>query len=182
MSLDRPRRYNLRRVVSQARRLVEDEIAKRLAYYGLRADGTTLPLGRLPHLTAEERNVRARPEAAVRKEQSDRLDRAEATARYIRNVGFTYVNRFAALRAMEVRGFLSKETLVRRPEYGGRKPRERRPDPPSRCKATRRNSRPLTWERFRWWPAANHSRLVPPQHGRKGGSCRLHYSTGARRG
>jgi len=125
MSLDRPRRYNLRRVVSEARRLIEDEIAKRLAYYGLRADGTSLSPDRLPHLTTDDREVRARIEAAIRKEQSDRLDRAEATARYIRSVGFTYVNRFAALRAMEVRGFLRVETLVRRAEYGGRSLRER---------------------------------------------------------
>jgi len=123
--MDRPRRYNLRRVVGEARRLIEDEATKRLAYYGIRADGTTLSPDRLPHLTVEDRDIRTRLEVAIRKEQSDRLDRSEATARYIRNVGFTYVNRFAALRAMEVRGFLSKETLVRRPEYGGRSLRER---------------------------------------------------------
>jgi hypothetical protein len=125
MPLDRPRRYNLRRVVTEARRLIEDEIARRLAYYGLRADGTALPLSRLSHLGAEERAIRARLEAAIGKEQSDRLDRAEATTRYVRNAGYTFVNRLAALRAMEVRGFLRVETLVRRPEYGGRSLRER---------------------------------------------------------
>jgi len=122
--MDRPRRYNVRRVVNEARRLLEDEITKRVLYYGIRADGTTLDPAKLPHLTPADLETRRRLDQAIEKEMVGGLSRRQAVARYIRHVGFTYLNRFAALRAMEVRGFI-RETVIPRARYGGRSLRER---------------------------------------------------------
>jgi len=123
--LDRERRNNLRRVIHECRKLLEDEIVRRLAYYGIMADGQFLDLAKLPHLTAQEWETRRRLEQAIEKEALGKLTRSEAVKRYIHHVGFTYLNRFAALRAMEVRGLIKKETIIRRDKYGGRSLRER---------------------------------------------------------
>jgi hypothetical protein len=123
--LDKERRNNLRKVIHECRKLLEDEITKRLAYYGIMADGQFLDLAKLPHLTDQEWETRRRLEQAIEKEALGKLTKSEAVKRYIHHVGFTYLNRFAALRAMEVRGLLKKETIIRRDEYGGRSLRER---------------------------------------------------------
>jgi len=123
--LEKERRSNLRRVIHGCRKLLEDEISKRLAYYGVMADGSFLDLAKLPHLTSEGWRTRQRIEQAIEKEMLGKLTKDEAVKRYIHHVGFTYLNRFAALRAMEVRGLLKKETIVRRGKYGGRSLRQR---------------------------------------------------------
>jgi len=123
--LEKARRNNLRRVIHECRKLLEDEISKRLAYYGVMADGSFLDLAKLPHLTSEGWSTRQRIEQAIEKEMLGKLTKSEAVKRYVHHVGFTYLNRFAALRAMEVRGLVKKETIVRRDEYGGRSLRER---------------------------------------------------------
>ena len=118
--MDRERRNNLRKVIHECRKLLEDEMARRLAYYGIMADGKFLDLAKLPHLTDQEWETRRRLEQAIEKEALGKLTKSEAVKRYIHHVGFTYLNRFAALRAMEVRGLIEKETIIRRDEYGGR--------------------------------------------------------------
>lgn len=123
--MDRERRNNLRKVIHECRKLLEDEIAKRLAYYGIMADGQFLDLAMLPHLTDHEWETRRRLEQAIEKEALGKLTKSEAVKRYIHHVGFTYLNRFATLRAMEVRGLIKKETIIHRDEYGGRSLRER---------------------------------------------------------
>jgi hypothetical protein len=123
--LEKERRNNLRRVIHECRKLLEEEIAKRLAYYGTMADGQFLDLAKLPHLTDKEWEIRHRLEQAIEKEALGKLTKSEAVKRYSHHVGFTYLNRFAALRAMEVRGLLKKETIIRRNKYGGRSLRER---------------------------------------------------------
>lgn len=123
--MDRERRNNLRKVIHECRKLLEDEITKRLAYYGIMADGQFLDLAKLPHLTDQEWKIRCRLEQAIEKEALGKLTKSEAVKRYIHHVGFTYLNRFAALRAMEVRELLKKETIIRRDKYGGRSLRER---------------------------------------------------------
>jgi SAM-dependent methyltransferase len=123
--LEKERRSNLRRVIHGCRKLLEDEISKRLAYYGVMADGSFLDLAKIPHLTSEGWRTRQRIEQAIEKEMLGKLTKGEAVKRYIHHVAFTYLNRFAALRAMEVRGLLKKETIIRRDDYGGRSPRER---------------------------------------------------------
>jgi len=123
--LEKERRNNLRRVIHECRKLLEDEISKRLAYYGVMADGSFLDLAKLPHLTSEDWRTRQRIEQAIEKEMLGKLTKGEAVKRYINHVAFTYLNRLAALRAMEVRDLLKKQTIIRRDEYGGRSLRER---------------------------------------------------------
>jgi hypothetical protein len=124
--MDRERRYNLRRVVDECRKILEGDIAKRIAYYGILADGNSLDPSKLSHLKkAEDLAVRRRLDQAIEKEIIGGLSYKEAVARYIRHVGFTYLNRFAALRAMEVRDLI-EETIIRKADLGGRSLRERK--------------------------------------------------------
>ncbi|MEM5866746.1 MAG: BREX-1 system adenine-specific DNA-methyltransferase PglX [Candidatus Aenigmatarchaeota archaeon] len=122
--MDKERRNNLRRVINQCRKILEEDIEKRLAYFGIMADGTFLDLARLEHLSAEEIEIRKKIESAIEKEQVGGLDKKQAIQRYIRHTSFTFLNRIAALRAMEVRNLI-KETIIQRSEYGGRSLRER---------------------------------------------------------
>jgi hypothetical protein len=122
--LDRERRNNLRRAINQCRKTLEADIEKRLIYYGMMTDGTFLGLDELKHLKNEDVEARKRVELAIEKELVGKLSRREAIIRYIRHTAFTFLNRIAALRAMEVRGLI-KETIVQRSEYGGRSLRER---------------------------------------------------------
>ena len=122
--MDKERRNNLRRVINQCRKILEEDVERRLAYYGIMADGTFLESDKLEHLNAEEIEVRKKIELAIQKELVGGLDKKEAVHRYIRHTAFTFLNRIAALRAMEVRGLI-KETIIQRSEYGGRSLRER---------------------------------------------------------
>jgi hypothetical protein len=122
--LDKERRNNLRRVINQCRKILEADIEKRLIYYGIMADGAFLDLDELKHLKDEEIETRKRIELAIEKELVGRLSKQQAIERYIRHTAFTFLNRIAALRAMEVRS-LVKETVIQRSEYGGRSLRER---------------------------------------------------------
>jgi len=103
---------------------LEENIEKRLLYFGIRGDGSSLEPAKLSHLTSEDLEVRRRLDEAIEKEMGGRLSRKEAVARYVRHVGFTFLNRLAAIRAMEVRGFI-KETIIRKDKYKGRSLRER---------------------------------------------------------
>jgi len=122
--LDKERRNNLRRVINQCRKILEADIEKRLIYYGIMADGTFLDLDELKHLKDEDIETRKRIELAIEKELVGRVSKQQAIERYIRHTAFTFLNRIAALRAMEVRS-LVKETVIQRSEYGGRSLRER---------------------------------------------------------
>lgn len=123
-TIDRNRRNKLRRVVNKCKKLLEAEIARRLRFYGIEEDGTFLAQHKLPHLTGENLEIRKKIEEAIEKEKAGGLTIERAVRRYIHHVSFTYLNRLAALRAMEVRKLIT-ETIIRRPEYGGRSLRER---------------------------------------------------------
>ena len=122
--MDKERRNNLRRVINRCRNILEEDLEKRLIYYGIMVDGTFLELAQLEHLNANDVAIRNKIELAIEKEMVGGLDKKQATQRYIRHTAFTFLNRIAALRAMEVRGLI-KETVIQRSEYGGRSFRER---------------------------------------------------------
>lgn len=104
---------------------MELEIGKRLRFYGIDEDGTLLSPSQLPHLTWEDLQTRKKLEEAIEKEKTGGLTTKGAIKRYIEHVSFTYLNRLAALRAMEVRNLID-ETIIRRSDFGGRSLRERR--------------------------------------------------------
>jgi SAM-dependent methyltransferase len=122
--MEKARRDNLRRVVYKCRQILEDEFAKKIRYYGCTSEGQFTDVSKLTHLNGNEIGVRDKLESAVAKEKIGGLSQKAALQRYIEHAGFTYLNRFAALRLLEVRG-LVKETVMRRNEYGGRSLRER---------------------------------------------------------
>jgi hypothetical protein len=99
-------------------------VAKELRSYGIELDGSLLDPSKLPHLIDENLETRNRLEEAIEKEKVGGLTNEQAVQRYVRHVGFTYLNRLAALRAMETRQLIT-ETIIRRSEYGGRSLRER---------------------------------------------------------
>jgi len=120
--MDKERRSRLKRVVGLARRVVEDDVKVQLRRLGIDEDGIK-PVEKLPYLSVEDRELRTKIVEAIEKEKAGDISYGEAFARYVRHVGFTYVNRIAALRAMEVRNLI-KETVIRRDVYGGRSRRE----------------------------------------------------------
>jgi len=122
--MDKERRNNLRRVINRCRKILEEDVEREILYYGIKADGSYIDVAELKHLTNDDVEIRKRVELAIEKEMVGGLDRKEAIERYIRHTAFTFLNRIAALRAMEVRGLI-KETIIQRSEYGGRSLRER---------------------------------------------------------
>jgi len=117
--MDKKARSRLKKVVIRARGLLEEDFKTQLTRIGIEEGGKTIPAGRLQHLTREDKELRERVLTAIDKEQGKKIRRTEAYDRFIRHVGFTYLNRIAALRAMEVRGLLERETVVRRDQYAG---------------------------------------------------------------
>jgi len=120
--MDKERRSRLKSVVGQARRIVEDDVRTQLRRLGIDESGIK-PVERLPHLSVEDKELRTKIIEAIEKEKAGDISYVEAFSRYVRHVGFTYMNRIAALRAMEVRNLI-KETVIRRDVYGGRSGRE----------------------------------------------------------
>lgn len=121
--MDKERRTRLRRVVGEARKLIEDEVRAQLRRLGIDGGGMVKPIIELPHLGKENVETREKALKAIEKEKVGGISQREAYDRYIAHVGFTYINRLAAIRAMETRGLI-KETIKRRDKYGGRSRRE----------------------------------------------------------
>ena len=121
--MDREARSRLKSVITQARQLLEEDIRAQLKRLGMEEGGKTVPAGRLAHLGPEDKELRDKILLAIHKEQIRNVKRGEAYDRYVRHVGFTYLNRLAALRAMEVRKLI-KETVIRRDQYAGMSRRE----------------------------------------------------------
>ena len=120
--MDKERRSRLKSVVGQARRAVEDDARVQLRHLGI-DENEIKPVEKLPHLSAADKELRQKIVEALEKEKAGDISYSEAFDRYVRHVGFTYVNRIAALRAMEVRNLI-KETVIRRDVYGGGSRRE----------------------------------------------------------
>ena len=55
----------------------------------------------------------------ARDREAGGMSYVDARRRYVEHCAFTLVNRIAALRAMEVRGFLPKSVIAQDAQYGG---------------------------------------------------------------
>jgi hypothetical protein len=108
MSFDKPTRTLLAKMVAACRKRLADDVASQLqSTYGLYPDGTVLDVAR----TADERYAAAdllalwqhleKAEAGNAKTQQQ-----NAYRRLVREIGFTLLNRLAALRLAEERGLL----------------------------------------------------------------------------
>jgi hypothetical protein len=124
--MEKERRDNLRAVVAKARGAIEDSLAKQLIAFGFFRD----------HEPAAKEDLRLRPEqeglyarlrdAVLRQGRAVGKGEAvspEAVARFVREAGATWVNRLAALRALEARGLLDPAAAFVSDEYSGASPR-----------------------------------------------------------
>jgi hypothetical protein len=114
MPFDSTTRNKLAKFVSEARSLLVGEFGEQLQeVYGIRLDGTVLPLEKLAHLTDTER-----AKASLLREQIEHIlsgmagtapsKSTEAVDRIIREQAFTVFNRFCALRMAEERDLVQE--------------------------------------------------------------------------
>lgn len=105
--------------ILEARALLEADIADRLIRYGLNKDPAKwLAEDKIKHLSLEELQVRKNIIAAIAKLEQG-MSKKEAVEQYIKEVVFTFVNRIAALRVLEVRQIIP-EILETKAEYDNR--------------------------------------------------------------
>ncbi len=117
--LSADQRSTIRSTILRTRHTLEDELRRQLEKYGIYED-RCLPLEDLSHLTAEERHTRRTLDAAIERElESTEGDLERSITNYVREATKTYLNRFVALKTIEVRS-LVEETIAERPEYGNR--------------------------------------------------------------
>lgn len=117
--LSSDQRSDIRRTILSARHTLEDEIRRQLGLYGIHEDGRQ-DLESLSHLSVEQRRTREKIDAALERElESTEGDLERSITNYVREATKTYLNRFVALKAIEVRD-LVEETITERTEYGNR--------------------------------------------------------------
>ncbi|HKM55248.1 MAG TPA: hypothetical protein VJY33_17720, partial [Isosphaeraceae bacterium] len=116
--LAKNRRENLLTHVKEARKIVEDAFDRALVGLGLPKDRDPLPAERLTN--PDKQKIRkAVDEVIARDREAGGMSYVDARRRYLEHCSFTLVNRVAALRAMEVRGFLTKSVIAQDAQYGG---------------------------------------------------------------
>ncbi|EMA29086.1 BREX-1 system adenine-specific DNA-methyltransferase PglX [Haloarcula japonica] len=117
--LSSDQRSNIRSAILSTRHTLEDELRRQLEKYGIYED-KKLPLENLTHLSVEEIHTRRTLNAAIQRElESTEGDLERSITNYVHEATKTYLNRFVALKIIEVRG-LVEETITERPEYGNR--------------------------------------------------------------
>ncbi|MEC0666132.1 BREX-1 system adenine-specific DNA-methyltransferase PglX [Priestia flexa] len=108
----------INRTILKCREILEKDIENRLVTYGILMDEPWIEKDKLS-LSDEQEQVYKDLRDAIAKEMKGGLSEKEALISYIREVTYTYLNRIAALRVMEVRG-LMEEVLVQKEEYSNR--------------------------------------------------------------
>ncbi len=137
--LPKGKRDQLRLLVGKLRSTSEGAIKVRLYGFGIRDDCGNehaheeecfiRPVGKL-RLSARDLQLYESLLAAIERERVgfENIGEPERTRlairRYLEGCAYTFVNRLAALRAMEVRGLLSAESIVKREKYSGMSQRE----------------------------------------------------------
>jgi len=117
--LSSDQRSDIRRTILSTRRALEDELRRQLEFYGIYEDERLDPSS-LGHLSVAEHRTRETINAALERElESTEGDLERSITNYVREATKTYLNRFVALKAIEVRG-LVEETIAEQTEYGNR--------------------------------------------------------------
>ena len=105
MSFDKPTRNLLAKMTAAARdRLAEDAVAQLQSTYGLYPDGTRLETAQTPADRQAAAGLRALLDHFESAEPPGKARQANAYQRLAREIGFTLLNRLAALRLCEERG------------------------------------------------------------------------------
>src|SRR4051794_22898825 len=120
--MEKARRDKLRGVVGEARRLVEDSLTRQLAGYGFRTDSDPVPRDQLSLRPEQEADYARVVDAVTREGRATGgtgVITREAVSRYVREAGGTWINRLAALRALEARKLLDPAAAFVSEEYSG---------------------------------------------------------------
>src|SRR5687768_16513291 len=100
--MDKGLRNTLRLATIACRKALEADSAFQLeGTYGIERSGEVQPEDRLTHLTPRQRDVRRQIVAAIAHWQSGGATAAAAVTRFVREAGFSTLNRLAALKLME---------------------------------------------------------------------------------
>ncbi len=117
--LSSDQRSTIRSTILSTRHTLEDELRRQLEKYGIYED-KKLPLENLTHLSVEEIETRRTLDAAIERElESTEGDLERSITNYVHEATKAYLNRFVALKTIEIRGLI-EETITERPEYGNR--------------------------------------------------------------
>ncbi|HHU83456.1 MAG TPA: BREX-1 system adenine-specific DNA-methyltransferase PglX, partial [Firmicutes bacterium] len=109
----------IKSTILECRDILEKDIEQVLINYGIYIDKDWINLRDLRNLTEEQENNRKNIEKAIEKLEKGGYKKDKAVMEYIKEVSYTYLNRLAALRVMEVRGLID-EILMPRSEYGNK--------------------------------------------------------------
>lgn len=118
--MDKEMRNQIRKMVEDARRLLEEDARQQLeGVYGItpkkiQAEESMPVFRQHPRRLAERRDIIA----AIEYEEASGLKKADAVEKFIRETAFTCLNRLAALRMMEARKLIS-ESIARDSESAG---------------------------------------------------------------
>ncbi len=118
-SLNSEQKKAIKSTILECRDILEKDIEQVLINYGIYINKDWVNLRDLKNLTEEQENNRKNIEKAIEKLEKGGFKRDKAVIEYIKEVSYTYLNRLAALRVMEVRGLID-EILVPRVEYGNK--------------------------------------------------------------
>lgn len=118
-SLNSEQKKAIKSTILECRDILEKDIEQVLINYGIYINRDWVNLRDLKNLTEEQENNRKNIEKAIEKLEKGGFKRDKAVREYIKEVSYTYLNRLAALRVMEVRGLID-EILVPRVEYGNK--------------------------------------------------------------
>jgi hypothetical protein len=106
--MDKDTRNAIERATQKARKLLEADFGEQLAgTYDVLPSGVVAPTGGV-HLSPHQKHLREKIVAAVGHKRASVGTDAEAVADYRRDVAFTALNRFVALKMLEARGLVQE--------------------------------------------------------------------------
>jgi hypothetical protein len=112
-------RNEIRKMVAAIRELLEEDIREQLeSTYGILPDGRLLDPDQVCGHDPTRRNERDAIESAIRYAVAGGRTSKEAVENFTREIGFTYLNRLAALKMLETRGLI-QESVSKGTESNG---------------------------------------------------------------
>ncbi|SEU47600.1 Eco57I restriction-modification methylase domain-containing protein [Nonomuraea wenchangensis] len=116
--MDKGTRNRIQQAAQAARALLEREYAEQLeGVFDIRLDGT-IAITPGEHLDAVQRVLQTKLVTAVEHQRASGLNKVDSVAAYLREAAFTTLNRFVALKMLEVRG-LVQECISRGDQSAG---------------------------------------------------------------
>lgn len=107
----------IKSTILECREILEKDIEQVLINLGIRIDDEWVDINSLPNLNEERKKIRENIEQVIEKLGKGGFEKNKAVREYIKEVAYTYLNRIAALRVLEVRGLID-EILIPRQENG----------------------------------------------------------------